>query len=56
MLNTFIALFKNDHIKCGKKQIRAFSPLWWVVRIMQVACCCVGMAALYMALTVLFMV
>lgn len=55
MLNTFITLFENDHIKCGKKQIRAFSPLWWFVRTMQIACGCVGFAAFYMSLTVLFM-
>ena len=55
MLNTFITLFENDHIKCGKKQIRALSPLWWLIKMGQLLGVCVCVVMFYLALNVLFM-
>lgn len=53
MFHEFQVVFQDDYIRIGKRKIRPFSLLWWIIRFLQVVCGIGGMYLLYCSLWVL---
>lgn len=47
MFNEFKEVFANDYIRMGRKVIRPFSIMWWVVKTLNCFVAIVGMYAIY---------
>ena len=53
MFTEFKNTFKNDHIYFKKGYVRAFSPLWWIIRVGQ---CALGVGMAYVFYCLMWLV